>query len=119
MEVFGVSWLVVSSSDRRPPGMTILSASLLVSLAGDVAPHDLVTLAGRPVPEEQPAPKAWEARSSDPCAALVLAQPCQGLADQLSDAIRGLGTAPLDIQCSTRSRLIPAFVAWVIPASCT
>jgi hypothetical protein len=51
MEVFGRSRLVVSSSGGHPSGMTILSASLLVSLARDAAPHDLVTLASRPATE--------------------------------------------------------------------
>jgi hypothetical protein len=51
MEVFGGSWLVVSSGDGYPLGMTLPSASLLVSLAGNGAPHDLVTLASRPATE--------------------------------------------------------------------
>ena len=60
MKVFGGSWLGVSSGDGYPPGMTLLSASLLVSLAGDGTPHDLVTLASRPATEGHSQRITWE-----------------------------------------------------------
>ena len=61
MEAFNRSWLIVSSSDGPPSEMTILAATPLVPLSGDVVPHDLITLASRPATEEHPMPITWEA----------------------------------------------------------